>query len=185
MALEIYVAPAGVTIERKDITDEEAARYLGPYDSWGAASGVAKLVRSGEMGHDKAEEAARRTARKTLPPPPPPGDRNIPVQPKPASQVPPALIGSAVLALTGFILLIIGGVLLNANTGLGDLCNSGLGQLGQAFDSQAAAQCSHVNAEHTWGWVLIILALAEFFIGWLIMKSAGLWHGRSYRRYVR
>jgi len=71
MANEIYVTPQGETVGRSELTDEQAAAYLGPYTDRGSANGVAALVRSGEMGPDKAGEGARQT------PKPKPGSRTL------------------------------------------------------------------------------------------------------------
>lgn len=177
MAQEFYVAPAAVVCERGEISDQEAASYHGPYATRDIAVNIARLVKSGQMKPTKAEEAADLAARQarltsqrvnagtaTM------IDRNVPVQPKQPAPVDPRVIAGLV-GFAGTILLIIGIVLATANSDLGNLCSSTIGQLGQAFDSTAAAQCGHISAEHTWGGILIVLGLAGYGLTWLMGRK--------------
>lgn len=177
MAHEFYVAPAAVVCERGEITDQEVAIYHGPYGSKDVADGIARLVRSGEMKPTKAEEAAdlaarseRRTHQRVNAGAATMADRNVPVQPKQRAQSDPRVV-AGVIGFAGTVLLIIGIVLATANSGLGNLCSSAIGQLGQAFDTTAAAQCAHVSAEHTWGGILIVVGVAGYGLTWLMGRK--------------
>jgi hypothetical protein len=180
---EIYVSPTGQASERKDITEDDAARFWGSeqqppgYRDWSTANGVSAQIRSGERKPTPKEDAEWRAATRPAP------VRTVSAQSGQASgQVDPRVI-AGIIGFIGTILLIVGIVLAQANSDLGDLCQSTLGQLGQAFDSTAAAQCAHISTEHTWGAVLIVAGIAAYGLTWLMGRRA--MRTRIVRRVVR
>jgi hypothetical protein len=79
-----------------------------------------------------------------------------------------------ILGAGGLGLGIAGVVLLEHTTPLSNICNSELGQLGQAFDATAAAQCQSVHNEAGWGTAILIIGIILLFMAF-----------RQIRNYVR
>jgi hypothetical protein len=180
VANEIYVTPQGTALQRGDLTDEQAAQFLGPYEDWGAANGVAKLVRSGEMGPDKASEAARHARTTPAPAGKPdikftfgtPGGGTRTVGLAEASQIMRHnrrirkavwwAIGGAVMFIVGLVFVFQSYPVVDGVQATPAMCNSGIGILGQAFDSQAYAACqqtSTIQSMHDWSPFLIVVGI--------------------------
>jgi hypothetical protein len=173
------------------LTPEQEARYA--LDTNLDPAGLSADAR---VTYDRlaAQQAASRQQASSQPQPPrrSAGNAGVPRTASAAAAAAVALSARQVrglfLGAAGVVLFIIW-IVLNGQTvdgmsaqGLNNICNSTLGQLGQGFDSTAAADCSKASTLATWQTVCFWLGLVMILFG--LGQVFGKRRVRSYVRYV-